>query len=469
MGTGTYLVNYWDTEDYISPPEAGSDDIILTIGQLARAAGFPACFHIIGDRVRSLVGRGRTDIVEELSRHHDTSLHYSHGSLHPTTGELMTACDWEDGVTVALHRERPGFRLVERTFGRCPALTMHGTTYGPQILRAAGLEGKAFWQVGVSIPDVDAYWFCECLCFDPQAHGSLDGLFQDDALFEPALADLVARFEAHRRVDGQLAAVCGHPHRIINQEFADVSFYGGENALFEDIRGPMPLTEAERRVVHRNLDRMLRTLAGLEGFRVTTVSELVRRFSQRPASFSRETLAAFARRAVEEGAPVYATGLTAGEGLLGLAQSLVELRGQGRMPAETLRTPVLGPLSIPRSEPQPARLTWDEVVDLGARALAHARRSGHLPASLAAHGGEVGLGSILLALAEAYLGGSYGTPAEIALRPAAPWPAVAETMERWTSQVPKWPCHSPAMDMSRVLQYSRLMSWTICPAWEAEE
>jgi hypothetical protein len=465
----TYIINYWDTEDYLSPPDAGSDDIILTIAQLAREAGFPACFHIIGERVRSLVGRGRTDIIAELSRHHDTSLHYNYGSIHPTTCELAAVSDWEQGVQIALGRERSGFRLVERTFGRCPALTMHGTTYGPQILRAAGLEGKSFWQVGVSIPESPIYWFCECLCFDPTAHACLDGQFQDDALFEPGLARIAEDFTRYHREGGLLAAYCGHPHRSICREFADVSFYGGVNALHEDLRGPEPMSEPERAIVRRNLGRMLRTLGSLDGFEVTRVSELTRLYRRRPSSFSSSTLRAFAEQALAAGGPVYMPGLTAGEGLLALASALVELRGQGLVPVDVLRMPVLGPLSIPRADPQPTRLTWDEVVDLGSRTLAHARQGGHLPASLIVRGGEVGLGTIVLALAEAYLGAGYGLPAEIALRTAPPWPAAAEGLSKFIDQIPGWPCHDPEMDVSRTLLLSRLMAWTICPAVGPDE
>ena len=130
------LVSYWDTEDYLSPPDAGSDDIILHIARSARAAGLKATFCIMGEKVRSLVGRGRTDVIREIARYHDPLLHFNYGSIHPTTAEMLTTTDWVDGVALTLAREAPGFRLLERTFGRCTGLTRHGMHHA-QILAPA--------------------------------------------------------------------------------------------------------------------------------------------------------------------------------------------------------------------------------------------------------------------------------------------------------------------------------------------
>ncbi len=466
MPKTTYLAAYWDTEDYLSPPDAGTDDIILTIARAAREAGFSACFHIIGEKVRSLVGRGRTDVIRELSRHHDTSLHYNHGSIHPTTCELMTTAGWEDGVNVALARERPGFRLLEEVFGKCPALTAHGTTWAPQILRAAGLEGKCFWQSLVRVPESEAYWFCGALCFELATNVILDGCYEDDARFEPALEQARARFLEHREKGGLVANLCGHPHRIISKEFADTPYYGGINAIHERLRGPAPLSDAERRTVHKNLKRLFAMMAGLRGFRFTTVSQLRDRFLGRRSEYARADLRRFASLVVETGAPQYVPDMTAAEGLLALADALVLRRGTGASPESVLRRSAMGPLSVPREKPQGRSLTWDQVVDLGQMISRCAERTGHLPASVVVAGGEVGLGTALIALAEGCLQAGKAAPAGVTLRKAPPWPAVAEDMTHLTKTIPGWPCHDPGMDCSRILLYSQLMSWTICPACE---
>lgn len=460
MAAKTLLLSYWDTEDTLSPPEAGSDDIILEIARSARRAGMSACFHIIGDRARCLAERGRQDIVDELRSHHDVSLHYASGSLHPTTCELVAECGWDEGVAVAWARERLGFRLIEGIFGMCPALTMHGTTYGPQILQAAAREGKAFWQVGVGIPESSAFWFCDCLCFDTRTHGSLDGLFQDDALFQPALDELLTRYRAAHEAGEDIASVCGHPHRTICQEFADVPYYDGRNALHEDLRPPAPYSETERATVRRNIGRMFEALVALEGFETTTVTGLVRGYGVRPATFDLELLGQWAQRVLDEGGPCYLPGLSAADGLLSLAELLVARRGRGWTDPSVPRHRVLGPLSTPAERPTTSSLTLDEVTDMAASALRSARATGHLPASVLVRGGEVGLGSVALAVAEAWL-----APREsVTLRAAPPWPAVAEGMDTFISRIPGWPCHSDAMDVSRLLHWSRLMSWTICPA-----
>lgn len=465
MSSTTYLVTYWDTEDYLSPPDAGSDDIILHVARSARAAGLRACFHIIGEKVRSLVGRRRMDIIEEIAKHHDVSSHYNYGSVHPTTCELVAECGWDDGVASALARERPAFRLIEEAFGRCAALSRHGSQEAPQIIRACAVEGKAFWDGLVRVPGAPVFWYCDALVFHAEPSYCLDGMYQEDTEFEPALARVVNALEACARdPEHALVAFFGHPHRIICEEFADVSYYHGKNALWEDVRPPKPLSDSEREVVRRNVVRMFEALARIPGLTATTVTELRERFGRQASEFTSADLRDLATRVVEGGAPAYTEVMSAGEGVLALATALVERRGAGRAPETVLRMPVLGPLSIPRENPQADRLDWHEVVDLGQIVLEHSRRTGHLPAQLVSRGGEVGLGSAMVALAEAYLAPEPGT--SVALRPSPPWPPVAEGMPRELGYIPQWVCHDPAMDVSRIVYWSQLMSWTIKPAGE---
>ena len=75
----------------------------------------------------------------------------------------------------------------------------------------------------------------------------------------------------------------------------------------------------------------------------------------------------------------------------------------------------------------------------------------------------LGLGSALVLIAEAYLDGR-SAPRSHQPRSAAPWPAVAEGMAGPIDQMPHWPCHDPEMDVSRILRFCRLMSWTLAPA-----
>lgn len=454
------LVSYWDTEDYLSPPDAGSDDIILHIARSARAAGLKATFCIVGEKVRSLVGRGRTDVTGEIARHHDPLLHFNYGSIHPTTTELLTTVDWDDGVALALAREAPGFRLLERTFGRCTGLTRHGMHFGAQILRVCALERKAFWDSLIALPETPFHWFCGALCFNSQANYALDTHYRDPR-FVDHLDDVLARLEADRRAGVQLAALFGHPHRTICEEFADVSYYGGRNALHEHLRGPRPLPGQEVERVREHLGLLFRRMASLRGYEVVTVADLVERYADRPAEVSVRDLRAFATRVLDVGGPAYTPRLSAAEGLLGLAEGLVAARGRGRRPESQPLRSALGPLTAPRDEPTSGPLDRTQVVDLAREVLRATQATGHLPHEVP--GAGVGLSSALLLFAEAYLSARSAPPQSVP-RSAPPWPEVAEGMAGPIGDMPHWPCHDPAMEVSRILRYCRLMSWTLVPA-----
>ncbi len=454
------LVSYWDTEDYLSPPDAGSDDIILHIARSARAAGLKATFCIMGEKVRSLVGRGRTDVIREIARYHDPLLHFNYGSIHPTTAEMLTTADWVDGVALTLAREAPGFRLLERTFGRCTGLTRHGMHYGAQILCACALERKAFWDSLVVLPETPFYWYCGALCFNSQANYALDTRYREPRFVEH-LDDVAARLEIDRKAGVQLAALFGHPHRTVCEEFADVSYYGGRNALHEDLRGPRRLPPEEVATVKEHLALLFHRMARLKGFEVVTVADLVERYGDRPTEVQARDLKAFATKVLDEGGPVYTRALSAGEGLLALAEALVSERGRGRRPAAVaLRSP-LGPLWEPPERSSDGPLDRSRVIDLALTLRRATEATGHLPHE--APGTAIGLGSALVLIAEAYLDGR-SAPRSHQPRSAAPWPAVAEGMAGPIDQMPHWPCHDPEMDVSRILRFCRLMSWTLTPA-----
>jgi hypothetical protein len=438
----TYLITYWDTEDYISPPRAGSDDIIL--------------------KVRSLVGRGRSDVIREIARHHDPSLHYNYGSIHPTTCELMTAAGWQDGVDVALSREAPGFRCLENAFGRCTALTRHGTSFAAQIVRACALEGKAFWDSLVRVPESPVYWFCDALCFNSAVNCSLDTAYRDDAEFDAGIARVARGLRDAAKSGELLASFFGHPHRTVCDGFSDVPYYGGRNPLVEEIRPPAPVTDDERARVRVNLARAFVALRKLKSLQPVTIADLVDRFGSRPAFFTRREVTALARKVVDVGGPAYTDTMTAGEGLLALAGSLVLRRGRGRLPEHVLRRPVLGPLTVPTGAGAGRTLAWEDAVTLARLLLAFASSTGHLPAVV--EGWEIGLGPATVAFAEAYLAAGKTSPPPVTVREGAPWPAVAEDMPSTLASIPGWPCHDPAMDVSRIVRYCQLMSWTIVPA-----
>jgi hypothetical protein len=469
-----YLMSYWDTEDYISPPDSGMDDAILLFARGARDARMKACFHIMGEKVRTLLGRERTDVINELKNHHDVSLHYNFGSIHPTTPQLMTDAGWDEGVQIALSRERPGFRLLEETFGRCTGLTRHGTSYAPQIIHICGLEGKVYWRPLFKIPESPIFWYCNTLCLDTSVLYVMDDVYNDSKKFEPAFQQMKEGLSLHLD-DPAVKIVCfaGHPHKAFTEpeEYADINHFYGRNCLWESLRPPRQIPHEKFSTVERNVKRTFDFIANAEGYTKVTLETLAERFNGQKFYFNSDELLNFAERVLEEKAPCYTDVMSAGEGILALSDALVWQRGAGKLPGRILRRETMGPTSIPREEPQPSNLTGDQITDLGRRILDAARTTGHLPAAVITSGGEIGLGSALLALSELYClskkrSGRIHTT--IAAKRSSPWPLIAETMTAEIKSMPKWVVFSSDMDVSRIILFSRLMSWTLKPATEKE-
>src|SRR6266516_881418 len=62
----TYVVLWFDTEDYVDPV---ADDAALRIANDLTHLGVHATFKVVGEKARVLQKRGRTDVIEALSRH----------------------------------------------------------------------------------------------------------------------------------------------------------------------------------------------------------------------------------------------------------------------------------------------------------------------------------------------------------------------------------------------------------------
>ena len=110
-----YGLIYFDTEDYISPPESPCHTLPGQLADIMHKHGLPGCFHIIGQRARFWERRRMTAVIESIKRH-DVSLHYDRGSIHPTTAEEVSELDWFGGVDRVFFRELPGFQALDRIF-----------------------------------------------------------------------------------------------------------------------------------------------------------------------------------------------------------------------------------------------------------------------------------------------------------------------------------------------------------------
>ena len=215
---------YFDTEDFISPPDSPVHRLPGQMAEIMTKHGLPGCFHIHGEKARFMERHGQTDVIDAI-RKHDVSLHYDRGSMHPTTAEEVSELDWFRGVDRVLYREVRGFRDLERIFGKCSAITQHGGTFAAPIVYAAGKLGKPFFYSPFRLPDREVVWFCGNLLFGgarvrpPWPNVVFDTTYRDTAQFDQKLA-LVDDYIAERARTYDLTCMFGcHPVITMMQRF----------------------------------------------------------------------------------------------------------------------------------------------------------------------------------------------------------------------------------------------------------
>ena len=113
---GHHILFWWDTEDFINPE---SDDALLLLLKEFHRRSIPAAFKMVGEKVRVLRRRNRTDILDllrddlfEIGYHTDTH------SLHPTIAEYTEPLDGPQAVAEVLRRETAGFEVTRDTFAK---------------------------------------------------------------------------------------------------------------------------------------------------------------------------------------------------------------------------------------------------------------------------------------------------------------------------------------------------------------
>lgn len=465
-----FLVVTFDTEDYISPESERIDDIPKWLAETMTEEGVTGTFFVIGEKARSLEKRGRRDVIAAMARH-DIGSHTDFGSVHPTVTEELEKAGWDDGVRLMLEQEGRGIRELERIFGvPVRMLARHGGSYGPQLVAALGRLGAGYQVSPVSLPGHDVVWFCNTLNFSAQYEGFDDAYYRDD-LFEPVFDKLKKELPGLARTSEVLALFACHPTKVRAEEFWDLNFYGGKNTRPEEWRMPRLRPQETMTTARENFRRMMRWLKGRDDIEITTYRHLMDVFDGQNETMSRAELTAVAASTLKTGALAPTAAISPAEAFSGLARAIAAGEESGRLPESLKTVRPLGPVEMPPVAPGEARnaraeLDIKDIFALARAANAWIERTGTLPSTLEAGGTRIGTGSIFALFAAATLDLDAGRPRASYPVPAfEPYP---RTHEREITGLVEgyrtWPVHRPDLDMSRIVEFTRLQLWTLKPA-----
>jgi peptidoglycan/xylan/chitin deacetylase (PgdA/CDA1 family) len=460
-----YLVVTFDVEDYITPEAERIDDIPKWLAEIMTEEGVTGTFFVIGEKVRSLEERGRRDVIAAMARH-DIGSHTNFGSIHPTVTEKLEKAGWEEGVRQMLDRESAGIKELERIFGiPVTILARHGGSYGPQLVAALGMMKAGYQGSPASLPGHDVVWFCNALNFSAQYAGFDDAYYRDD-LFEPVFDKLKAELPGQARKVDVLALFAGHPTKIRAEEFWDLNYYYGKNTAPNEWKTPRLRPQETMATAQKNFRRMMRFLKGRDDVEITTYRELMDIYGAQKGTLTREELRAITAAALETRVLAPTEDFSPAEAFAGLALAIMGYRQGGGLP-QLLRTDhPLGPMEMPPMQPEITRLKLEDVYGLAREADELIKREWALPATLQVGNARIGTGSLFALFSAVYLDMDSGK-----LRPEydvpafEPYPRANEAkiigeVEGYKS----WPVHRPDLDMSRIVDFTKLQLWTLKPA-----
>lgn len=241
------IMLWFDVEDFITPE---SDDALLALINMMDSLGIRGSFKIVGEKIRVLTERGRTDILKKLAGH-EICYHTENHSVHPTQTEYMCDKGFAEGALEFEQREHKGFEDVQNLCGQFPtSYGQPGASWVPQafpVLKKWGITTYLDSHYLLSVNE------------EPFRYGGILNLTRLWSTMrleyeEGGLETAKAQFDqfCERAGDLQLVSIYYHPCEFSCTDFWDgVNFRKGANPPREDWK-PAPLRTKEE--MHRRVN-----------------------------------------------------------------------------------------------------------------------------------------------------------------------------------------------------------------------
>src|SRR5438309_4558646 len=153
----TYVVLWFDTEDYIDPV---ADDAALRIANDLTSLGVHGTFKVVGEKARVLEQRGRVDVIQALGRHcigYRSDWH----SVQPVSAVALQYLGLLEGAAEFERRQRAGFEDLGRIFGVPPKAPVRHTS-------ASTPQANIFWQRTITVEALPCCRSCPMAALHPQ-------------------------------------------------------------------------------------------------------------------------------------------------------------------------------------------------------------------------------------------------------------------------------------------------------------
>ncbi|HUT32421.1 MAG TPA: hypothetical protein VNE39_02990 [Planctomycetota bacterium] len=473
-----YVTLHFDVEDTVCPVEARTDDAPAWLAQTMSKAGLRGTFHVLGDKARAMVQRGRLDVLAAMAEH-DIGIH-TDSNAHPVVPEIVEQCGWDDGVEKLLGYEARAADALKKAFWKAPVATSrHAVFTSPQSHGAAA---------AMELPYVYSYarwpgyagpvWYAGALSFPthtgtpeaPGCHLSLGlqaELCHNDA-FEEKMRLLREGLDRALAAGVEcLSLFVAHPVRIHVKGWTEDELYAnGRNRTVAQVGYAYELrAQAELDRARQNFQRFCEYLRARDDIQVVGIARAAELFGQQGATISRDTLLDYCAAKEDAGHPRLHPVFSPAELVVALADALVVGEGRGALPRSVERRDVLGPVEKPVLTPEKPFVSREEFLGLCRELVGQAEETGHLPANLALGDARVGLGSLHAACVAAFRAACSGEQlARMRLQRVPRYPAFAHELDRamrWTEE-----CGflGPEFSADKLCLHARLQTWSLKPA-----
>jgi len=250
----TQVSVFMDVEDPINPY---ADDAARDIARLFSGLGIKGSFCFTGEKCRTLLSRGRGDVLDAYQPH-CLGLHTDTHSYHPTTMEMLADVTYEEGCRLALATESRGMEAFHSAFHRKPAFWGGaGNTWSPEITDAIAKLGiPAYSYALTSLPNLAIHRFNGVIAL-PQALSISETDWADS---DRASMRSEQVLQSVQLLDSPwLGIFVGHPTRLRYNQFWDVPYNAGRTTA-----SPEEATLADESTYQRCIDNLSEFLENLK-------------------------------------------------------------------------------------------------------------------------------------------------------------------------------------------------------------
>jgi hypothetical protein len=384
-----YVLFAFDVEDYIGPE---TDTGLKRLLDIFEAQGAQASWKLVGEKLRVLESRGRSDILRALAQQ-DVGYHTNFHSRHPTVAEYLQDKEWEEGVAEFARRERPGYDDICRVFGRQPVCYgQPGDSWAPQVFPVLRKWGVPLYlDVGDHMGLVDQpYWYCGVLnVFKLRSNRTRLDLHRPEALQQAKqeFTSIVDRL----RPTGGVVEILYHPCEFVNTTFiCSVNFARGANPPRAEWRAAPLRSHEQIEGGFRRFAEYLGFIRAQRGVEILSGTQFVERAPDRARTRSvvREEIASLADAIRHEITWQRLDGviLSPAEVFGLLVEALATYNDIETLPARLrAKVGILGPIAGAKAQArsaEPQTLSTREILAACTRVDQALNRDGHLPASV---------------------------------------------------------------------------------------